>query len=182
MRTLTDAQKAQIKTKKATRNEMDLFYGLVGSLNYLLYAVGNKEHDAEGEMVKRARCAPGCLMHLRCAESHMETAVRMMMETFDADKRASIRRHLPHLMLKTQLGKSASKDPETRIITIDELGYLVKAATEPCNVRLCPAGECTTCELGRFLDKTSFVTRGDRAWHEVFAQAARKDVFAEDGQ
>ena len=176
---LTDEQKMEIKTKRANRDQIDAFYALGACLSFLVEAAGDKEVDEPGKLVERAQMIPGGLRDLRCAAAIMKDLVPNLLLTFEPDKQMSIRRQIKHLRIKTTFGPEAHKDPEMFMITIEDLALLVRAATEACKVRMCAPGECSQCVLGKVIDRASFVSRGDRAWWEVFEQAMRWDVGME---
>ena len=176
---LTQEQKQAIKTKRANRKEIDAYYSLAACLSFLIEAAGDKQLDEPGMLVERAKLIPGGLRDLRCVESILKDLVPNMKLTFEPDKQKSIRRQIRHLRIKTVFGPEAHKEPEMFMLPIDDLALLVRAATEACKVRMCAPGECSQCVLGKVIDRASFVSRGDRAWWEVFEQAMRWDVGME---
>ena len=96
------------------------------------------------------------------------------MPTFDEKKRAQIDRQMRNMRMRVVFGPEASREPESIIITTDDLAVLLCAAGESCKMRMCKPGECNACQLGKVLDRCSFVTRENRAWWEVI-EGARKE-------
>lgn len=158
----------QLPIKRANRRETDAFYILCTGLDALL--------EAEDELESRAKLIPGGWRDLRLARTKTAHIVRTMLDTFDPDKRKTIKRNMQYLRIKTVFAPEASRDPEQILMTIEDVAVLIHAATQECKVRMCPSGECSRCELGKAIDRASYVTRGDRAWWEVFEQVSRKNV------
>lgn len=176
---LTDEQKKAIKTRRANRREIDAYYGLAAALSCLFDAAGDREDNDPGALAERAKLVPGGLRDLRCATAMLKGLLPCMLLTFEPEKRRSIGKQMQHLRIKTVFGPEAHKDPEMFMIPISDLGLLVQAAAESCKVRMCAPGECAQCDLGKVIDRASFVSRGDRAWWEVFEQAQRWDIGEE---
>lgn len=176
---LTNEQKQAIKTKRANRKEIDLYYGLAAALSFLIESAGDKELEEPGLLVERAKLVPGGLRDLRCVAAIMKDFLPNLLLIFEPEKRKSISRQMHHLRIKTTFGPEAHKDPEMFMLPIDDLTLLIRAATEACKVRMCAPGECSQCPLGKVIDRAAFVSRGDRAWWEVFEQATRWDVGME---
>lgn len=176
---LTDEQKRKVGTARANRRQMDAYYGLCAALSCLVDAAGDKDEEISGVLVERARLIPGGLRDLRCAETLVKQLAQNLLLTFERDKRGNIRRQVHHLRIKTVYGAEAHKDPEVILLPTQDLALLVSAATEACRLRMCGAGECSRCRLGKVLDTASYVSRGNRAWWEVFDQATR---WSDDGE
>ena len=153
-------------TKPANRLEMDTFYRLAASAHTL-----KSFHE---DLKARAQMIPGGWRDLRACVTLMEKTVRGMMPTFDAKKRAQIDRQMRNMRFRVVFGPEASREPESVIVTVDDLAVLLYAAGEECRLRMCKPGECNACQLGQVLDRCSFVTRENRAWWEVI-EAARKE-------
>ena len=92
----------------------------------------------------------------------------------DAKKRAQIDRKMRNMRFRVVFVPDASREPESVIVSVDDLAVLLYAAGEECRLRMCKPGECNACQLGQVLDRCSFVTRENRAWWEVI-EAARKE-------
>lgn len=117
---------------------------------------------------------------MRLLRSKMENLMQCLIHTFEPDKQRNIAKQMDHLRIKTVFGPEASKDPEMFMLPTEDLAILIHAATQECKLLMCPSGDCARCRLGKVLDSASFVSRGDRAWWEVFEQARHKDVGMED--
>ena len=185
---LTKEQRLALPKKRANRAEMDAFYALYAALSPVIEAAGDKEDvDENGKMIKglladRAKLIPGGYRNLRLIETLHKQLVADMKYTFEPEKQRVIEKQSQHLRLKTVFGKEASKDPEMFLLPIDDLAILIRAATGECKLRMCLPSECARCSLGKVIDGASFVSRGNRAWWEVFGQAERGvDVCADDG-
>ena len=165
---------------------MDAFYALYAALSPVIEAAGDKEDvDADGKMIKglladRARLIPGGYRNLRLIETLLKRLVADMKYTFEPEKQRAIEKQSRHLRLKTVFGKEATKDPEMFLLPVEDLAILIRAATGECKLRMCSPHECCQCQLGKVIDGASYVSRGNRAWWEVFEQAMRRDVGAAD--
>lgn len=169
---LTPEQRRALPTKRANRKEIDAFYMLAAATS----AVLTVEQDLEA----RAKLIPGGWRDVRLLRSKMENLMQCLIHTFDPDKARNIAKQMDHLRIKTVFGPEASKDPEMFMLPTEDLAILIHAATQECKLLMCPSGDCARCRLGKVLDSASFVSRGDRAWWEVFEQARHKDVGMED--
>jgi hypothetical protein len=178
---LTKEQRLALPKKRANRQEIDAIYGLAAYLSCLMEAAGDKDNKGkdgrmiEGVLASRARLIPGGYRNLRCIEVMTRRLVADMLYTLEPDKMRVIQKQIGHLRHKTVFGPQATKDPEMFLMPMGDLAYLIRAATEACKIRFCPASACKRCPLGKVLDGASYVSRGDRAWHEVFAAAERGD-------
>ena len=155
-----------LPTKPANRLEMDTFYRLAASAHTL-----KSFHE---DLKVRAQMIPGGWRDLRACVALMEKTVRSMMPTFDEKKRAQIARQMRNMRFRVVFGPEASREPESVIVTVDDLAVLLCAAGEECRLRMCKPDECNHCQLGQVIDRCSFVTRDNRAWWEVI-EAARKE-------
>lgn len=169
---MTPEERKNLPKKRANRNEIDTFYLLCAALSALM--------SGEEHLESRARLMPGGWRNLRMMRSQLENFVLSMLNTFEPDKQRHIGKQMRYLRLKTVFGPEAAKDPEMFMLPIEDVGVLVHAATQECKLHMCPPADCVRCQLGRVLDRCSFVTRGDRAWWEVFEQANHRDVGMED--
>lgn len=169
---MTPDERKALPKKRANRDEIDAFY--------LLSAALSTTASAEEILEKRARMIPGGWRDLRMIRARLENLVLCLLNTFEPEKQRNIGKQMQHMRLKTLFAPEASKDPEMFMLPTEDLGILIRAATEACKERMCTAGECPRCPLGRVLDMASFVSRGDRAWWQVFEQATRWDVGMED--
>lgn len=169
---LTPEERKALPKKRANRDEVDTFYLLAAALSALM--------SGEELLKSRAQMIPGGWRDLRMIRAKLENLVLCMLNTFELDKQHHIGRQMQHIRIKTVFGPEASKDPEMFMLPIEDLALLVHASTQECKLGMCPSAECARCKLGKVLDRVSFVSRGDRAWWEVFEQASRRDVGMED--
>lgn len=160
-----------VPTKRANRDEIDAYYLMAAALSAMM--------TAEEKLKTRARLMPGGWRNLRLIRVLLEKLVLGMLHTFDKDKQYQIGRQMKHIRLKTVFAPEAHHDPEMFMLPIEDLGILVRASTEECKLRMCPSVDCARCQLGKALDRASFVSRNNRAWWEVFEQATRYDVGME---
>lgn len=186
---LTKEQRLALPKKRANRQEIDAYYALYAAMSCLVDAAGDKDDkDENGQMIKgvladRAKLIPRGYNRLRFIEVMLKHLLGDMFHTFEPEKQRSISKQMEYLRIKTVFGPQATRDPEMFLMPTVELGLLVTAATEACKVRMCRASECRQCQLGKVLDSTSFVTRGDKAWWEVFEKSWRgEDASEEAGQ
>lgn len=169
---LTHEQRMALPKKRANRKEIDAFYMLAAATS----AVMTVEEDLEA----RAKLVPGGWRDVRLLRSKMQNLMQCLIHTFEPEKQHSISKQMHHLRIKTVIGPEAHKDPELFVLPINDLALLIHASTQECKLLMCPSGDCARCRLGKVLDSASFVSRGDRAWWEVFEQARHKDVGMED--
>lgn len=169
---MTPEEHKNLPKKRAYRNEIDAYYRLYAAMSTVV--------EAEENLEKRVRLIPGGWRDLRMIHTKLRNLLKCTLCTFEEEKQKSIKLHSKYIRLRTTFGPEASKDPESMVLPMDDLGVLVFAASQECKLRMCPAAECAQCQLGRVLDGTSFISRGDRAWWEVFDQAKRRDVGMED--
>ncbi len=168
---LTLEQKRALPKRKINRKQMDAFYILTAGLNSLLVAVDDLEPNI--------RLIPNGWRDLKMICSRMEQLCQCTLHTFEPEKQRSVSKQMQHMRIKTVFAPEAHRDPEMFMLPTDDLALLIHAATQECKLYMCPSGECAMCRLGKVLDSTSFVSRGNRAWWEVFEQATRKDVGME---
>lgn len=176
---LTDEQRHALPKKRANRREIDAFYGLAACLSFLIDASGDKERDEKGMLEDRSRLIPGGWRDLRLIRTKTENLLKCILNTFEPEKQRTIAKQMDHLRIKTVFGPEASKDPEMFMLPTEDLALLIYAATQECKLYMCPSGDCARCKLGKVLDSASFVSRGDRAWWEVFEHAKKRDVGME---
>lgn len=170
---LTKEQRAALPKKPANRAEMDSFNYLSACLTDML--------EAQKTLEKRARMVPGGWRNLRMMTAVLENFLTDMLGTFEADKLRQIQRTSKSVRHKLVFSKAVIDEGEQFLIAMDDLGYLVSAAVSgQCKICMGSPAECRQCQLGKVLDGVSFVTRGDRGWWEVFEQAERRDIGAED--
>lgn len=169
---LTPEQRRALPKKRANRKEIDAFYILAAATSAVM--------TVEEDLNARAQLIPGGWRDVRMLVSKMQNLMQCLIHTFEPEKQQSIAKQMNHLRIKTVFGPEASKDPEMFMLPTEDLAILIHAATQECKLLMCPSGDCARCRLGKVLDSASFVSRGDRAWWEVFEQARHKDVGMED--
>ena len=168
---LTLEERRALPTRRANRKNIDAFYVLAAAMHSLL--------QAQIDLEPHVKLVPGGWRDLRMMVSKMQNLLQCTVHTFEPDKQKSIGKQMDYLRIRTVFAPEAHRDPEMFMLPLEDLGLLIHAATQECKVRMCPAGDCARCKLGKALDRASFVTRGDRAWWEVFEQAKRHDVGME---
>lgn len=169
---LTHEQRRALPKKRSNRQEIDAFYLMAATLSAML--------TCEKDLEARAKMVPGGWRDLRLIRTKTENLLRCILHTFEPVKQYSIDKQMQHLRLKTVFGPEAAKEPEMFMLPTEDLALLIHAATQECKLLMCPSGDCARCRLGKVLDSASFVSRGDRAWWEVFEQARKRDVGMED--
>lgn len=157
--------------KRARREEIDTFYLFAAAVSAML--------DAEQSLKDRTRMIPGGWLDLRLIRTKMEELMLSLLHTFEPDKQRQISKQMHYIRLKTVFCREASKDPEMMMLETEDVATTVHAAGQECMIRMCPASECKRCQLGRALDRASFVSRGDAAWWEVFERAGRGELEEE---
>lgn len=168
---LTREERMALPTRRCNRKNIDAFYMLAAGYNSLLNAAENLE--------PHIRLVPNGWRDFKMMLSRMEKLLQCTVHTFEPEKQKSIGKQINHLRVKTVFGPEAHKDPEMFMLPTEDLAILVYAATQDCKIHMCASGDCAQCKLGKVLDSASFVSRGDRAWWEVFDQARRRDVGME---
>ena len=110
---------------------------------------------------------------LRLAISRLSAVIQMIGDTIPMEKRRQLRRTAEHCRVKLIYGPEAAKDPEMHLIRTEDFGVIMYAALEQCQICMGSGDQCRTCQLGKALDRTSWVSRGSKAWWQVFAEADR---------
>lgn len=170
---LTDEQRANLPTKPANRAEIDAYNFLCASLTDLL--------EAQETMEKRAKLIPGGWRNLRMISAVLENLLRDLKCTFPREKRAQIQRTAQRMRHKLVIGPQVYTDEDEYVFGAHDMGVLTYAASRQCQLCMGTAADCKQCELGQTLDATSFISREERAWWEVFDRAARVDIGAKPG-
>lgn len=171
---MTQEERKKLPKKRARREEIDTFYLFAAAMSAML--------DAERDLKSRAQMIPGGWRDLRMIRTRMENLLLCMLHTFDPEKQHQIAKQMNYVRLKTVFCREASKDPEMMMAQTEDVATLVHAAGQECILRLCPPGECKRCQLGKALDRTSFISRGDSAWWEIFEQAGRGEFERAEGE
>jgi len=102
--------------------------------------------------------------------------IRTISETIPEEKRRQIRKNAEHCRVKLAYGPQAAHDPEMHLIRTEEFGVILYAALEQCKLCMGSADQCRTCQLGKAVDRVSWMSRGGRAWWEVFAETDRPET------
>lgn len=169
---MTDAEIMSLPKKTANRAEVDACYYLGA------FAKSLKEN--EGAINKRLHMIPGGWRDLKMIISKLDNLLRAMGGTFEPEKWIQIKRMTESVRTKLEFNRQAVRDNDMILVDMDELGTLIVAASEHCKLQMCEASECRKCQLGKVIDKLSWVSRENRAWWEVFETLTR-DVTPEEG-
>lgn len=167
------ATRPPLPIKASNRAEMDSFNYLTACLTDLAIA--------QETMEKRVRLIPGGWRNLRMITSVLKNLLVDIKHTFPPEKRAQIQRTAQRMRHKLVIGPQVFTDDREYVISDQDMGVLTLAASRQCQLCMGTPAECKQCELGKTLDSTSFISRGDRAWWEVFERAARVDIGVEPG-
>ena len=168
---MTDEQRLSLPTKRANSAEVEEYNFLCAALKDLETA--GKE---DGPLCKRIHLIPGGWRDIRMLEKRLENLLRDIWFTFEPNKRAQIRRTQDRLRHKLVMGPQVTKDEHQYVLCEADFGVLLFAATEYCKTCMGTPAECGRCQLGKVLDATSFISRGDdRSWWEVMEGASRND-------
>lgn len=169
---LTQEQKDALPKKRANRDQYNAYLYLGAAYETLA--------DAVEILGPRAQLIPYGLRDLKMIYRTLGDLCTNMLHTFDVEKQRQIKRTVKAMRIKTVIGPSVVKEGEQILIDTGDLAVIVNAAQQECKMRLCTPDQCRQCMLGQVLDRVSFVSRGNRAWWEVFEQALRRDVGMED--
>jgi hypothetical protein len=168
---MTDAEIMSLPKKTANRAEVDAYYYLAAAQRTLA--------RAERDMEKRIRMLPNGWRDFRLVQSRMGDLVRMIGGTFEPEKARQIARMGQTVQLKLEFNRQAVREKEMMLIETEEACALITAAQEACKLRMCDPQECRKCELGRVMDRLSWLSRGNRAWWEVFGVMGTKKEIEE---
>lgn len=168
---MTDEQRLKLPTKKANSAEVEEYNFLCAALKDLETAAAE-----DGPLYKRIHMIPGGWRDIRMLEKRLENLLRDIWFTFEPVKRAQIKRTQDRLKHKLTMGPQVTHDEHQYVLCESDFGVLLFAATEYCKTCMGTPGECKKCQLGKALDATSFITRGDdRSWWEVVDNAGRAE-------
>ena len=143
------------------RREIDAFNDATAAMERLIFA--------EEALRDRLReCVPHGWRDMRMITSRLRDLLHLTAETFPPEKRRQMRRHASHCRIKLVYGPEASKDPEMHLVMTDDLGVIIWSCAERCKVCMGTDGECRRCQLGKALDRVSYVSREGRPWWSVF--------------
>lgn len=169
---MTREQMQELPQKAANRAEIDAF-------NYLSASLTNMIEDSPA-LEKRARLIPGGWRDLRMITKKLEILLKTMMFTFEPEKRAHIQRTSRRIRLKTFIGRQVVQEENEFVIGETDMGVLIYASSKNCELCMGRASDCKQCTLGRTLDATSYISRENRAWWEVFEKSKRMDIGMEE--
>ena len=161
----------EIKTKPSNRAEQDHYLYLCASLSDII--------DAKEQMETRIRMIPNGWRDWCMLTSVMRRLMIDLKMTFEPAKRAQMQRTAERCMHKLLIGPQATTEEEQYVVKASDFGVLMYAATDKCQLCLGTPSDCKACQLGKVLDGVSFVSRGDRAWWEVFEKSTRCDIGEE---
>lgn len=111
---------------------------------------------------------------MRLMKSKLANLLLGLGGTFEPEKARQIKRMGQSVRIDLKFHKQAVRDADMILVDMEELGVLITAASEMCKLRMCEPHECRKCQLGRTLDKLSWVSRENRAWWEVFEAKLRE--------
>lgn len=166
----TDEQRMSLPTKRANSAEVDNY-------NYLCAALKDLEIAASDDspLFKRLHMIPGAWRDIRMLYKRLEYLLRDVFFTFEPQKRAQIKRTQQRLRHKLVMGPQVTQDEKQFVLSEYDFGVLLFASTEYCKTCMGTPGECRKCQLGKVLDSTSFISRGDdRSWWEVMESVMRE--------
>lgn len=170
---MTDEEILALPKKAANRREVDGYY--------YMDAYCDKLSEIEQDMEKRCKLVPGAWRELRLIRALTEKWLRVIGGTFEEQKAQQMKRmgRNLHVELKFNLARPA-RDKDLMLVEMEELGTLIVAANQECKLRMCAPGDCHRCQLGKVFDALSWVSRGNRAWWEVFEEKAREGTGNEN--
>ena len=143
------------------RWEIDAFNDATAAMERLIFA-------EEALRDRLRQCVPHGWRDMRMITSRLRDLLHLTAETFPPEKRRQMRRHASHCRIKLVYGPEASKDPEMHLVMTDDLGVIIWSCAERCKVCMGTDGECRRCQLGKALDRVSYVSREGRPWWSVF--------------
>lgn len=169
---MTDEQRMKLPTKRANSAEIEEYNFLCASLKDLEVAASE-----DGPLYKRLQMIPGAWRDIRMLYVRAEGLLRSIWFTFEPIKRAQIKRTQDRLRHKLVMGPQVVQDEHQYVLCERDFGILLFASTEYCKTCMGTPAECKKCQLGKVLDATSFISRGDeRSWWEVMTNAQNSDI------
>lgn len=170
---LTPEQGREIKTMPTNRAQIDA-YNFLRACAYDL-------KEAQEPMKKRLKLLPHGWRDLRMLTTVLEHLCEDLKWTFEPEKREHIIRNGDRIQHKLVFGPSATPENDDYLMSKQDMGVLIYAASKQCELCLGSPQDCRQCTLGRTMDRTSFVSRQDRAWWEVFERSKRTDIARDPG-
>lgn len=163
-----------IKTKPSNRAEIDEYK--------FLYVFGQDLKETKKVMEKRVRLIPGGWRDLCMIQSAVERLAQKLLLTYEPDKRRKLDIDARSVYCKLCIGPQASASQEIFVTEEKDMKVIMCAAAENCKLCLEESGaRCGQCKLGKALDNTSFISRQDRTWRDVFSTAYAHDIGKEPG-
>ena len=153
--------------KYLNRAETDAFNDLAAGLLCLQSAGERMEERLRGNV-------PDGWRDLRMITTRLMSLLNLITQTIPENKRKQVVRHANACCVKLTYVPEAHRDPDVHLLLTEDLGVLLKAASDRCKVCMGTKGECDTCKLGHALDHTSFLSRGapgvGGTWWEIFSE------------
>lgn len=163
---MTKEQARTLQKKAANRAEVDAYY-MLDAFRVKLYRIAP-------DIEKRLRLVPGGWRDMRLMQAKMDNLMMGLSGTFEPEKAAQIERMGQSIQVRLDFNRAVVRENDMMLVDMEELGVLITAASEACKLRMCEPQECRKCQLGRVLDKMSWVSRENRAWWEVFESKLRE--------
>ena len=151
--------------KPINRQESDAYNDLAAAVTMLT--------SVQEALEARMRLVKNGFRDYRGALSALMRLMTAMSETIPPEKRRQMRKHAEHVRIKLAYGPEASRDPEMHLVMTQDFGVILQAAGEQCKLCMGGGDDCRRCQLGKALDRASYVSREGRAWWEVFQSAER---------
>lgn len=171
---MTDAEILALPKKPANRAEVDAYYYFDAAYDVF----GTVEKDME----KRIRMIPGGWRDLKLIRAKTGNLLRMLSGTFEPEKAKQIIKMGQSVRMKLEFNKQVVRDMDMFLVETDEMGVLITFASYHCKLQMCEPHMCRRCQLGKVMDKLSWVSREDRAWWEVFESKLRETEAGENGE
>lgn len=152
----------EIPVLPARQQEVDAYNDLNAALSSILYA---KE-----PIRRRVQLIPNGWRDLCMIAKRLEKLSGDLICTFEQQKRLQIYKTAKYARLKYIVAPEAARDPETHLILSEDLGMIIHAAMEHCKICMGTDAQCKKCQLGRALDRTSYVSREGKGWWEIAAE------------
>lgn len=165
---MTKEQARAPPKKAANRAEVDACY--------MLDAFRKKLYRIAPDITKRLHMVPGGWRDMRLMQTKMDNLMMGLYGTFEPEKAEQIERMGQSVQVRLEFNRQVVRENDMILVDMEELGVLITASSEACKLRMCEPQECRKCQLGRVLDKLSWVSRDNRAWWEVFEIKLREET------
>ena len=163
---MTDEEILALPKKAANRAEVDAYY----YMDAFYDAIGR----IKGDMEKRLKMLPGGWRDMNLVYSKMGRLLRELSGTFEPEKALQIKRMGQSVRVRLEFNRPVVAANDMFLVDMQEMGVLITAASQHCKLNMCMPHECRKCQLGKVMDKLSWVSREDRAWWEVFEAKLRE--------